>query len=217
MWTRATRLSLLYHLGRSQYTLWKRCLSLVGDGFDLIVKARPDIFSMPEVTSLGWHTRCARTGQPMLSLLGQNLLVTNTSVFAFISPYDDEGIDDTFIIGAAAVMRVAVGVLKDRTASGAYDPWLHSSAERLFHQHLKANNISIHCMGGRGLFTKFDSCSRCLLPNGTGFRFGTTARMPSPWTSADIAGSARGVRAWADERGASSPRLASGQVSAAGM
>jgi hypothetical protein len=77
-----------------QYTLWKRCLSLVGPAFELIIKARPDMFFVPEITSLGWHARCARTGQPILTLFGQTMLVANASVFTFISPYDQSGVDD---------------------------------------------------------------------------------------------------------------------------
>ena len=86
-------------------------------------------------------------------------------------------------------MRLAVGGLKDQTESDAYAAWRHFTAERLFRLHLRANHLTVYCMGGRGLFTTLDPCSRCLLPNGTGYRYGTHASAPYQWKSSDAVAS----------------------------
>ena len=155
-----------------QYTLWARCLDMVSPDFELIVKMRPDLYFLPHTTNLGWSGRSADTGQPMIKLFGQQMIVTDMSVFAFTSPYAGLPLDDTLVIGPAAAMRVAVGALKARFDSGAYAAWGHLRAEWLFLRHLQHSNLTIYCMGSRHLFSRVEPCSRCMLTNGTGVLYG---------------------------------------------
>lgn len=201
----------------SQYALWERALAMVGPEYDVVVKTRPDAYLYTYLTALSW-SRCALTGLPMMSLLGQPLVVRNSSVFAFVSPYVDGAIDDTFLVGSAPAMQLAVGGLKRsidlgeyqlsdsqywsrarseawptlhapaarRRADGVPTAWRSPSAESFFLQHVLHRNLSVYCLGGRALLMNVETCSRCLLPNGTGMRFGHWSRIANlSWARPD--------------------------------
>jgi hypothetical protein len=184
----------------SQLILWERCLRLVDSSFDLILKARPDLFFLPHTTSLGWSARCAHTGQPLVTLFDQPLVVTNASIFTFISPFVAGGIDDIMLLGNSAAMRRAVGALKHHvdtaSANGRNSTEWHLysletlTIEETLRFHVERSQLAIYCMGGRRLFTKLETCQRCLLPDGRGFRYGTFGsafRGNVTWLTADRA------------------------------
>jgi len=229
----------------SQYVLWERALSLVGPEYDVIVKTRPDAYLYTYLTKLSWH-RDAATGQFMMSLLGQPMLVRNSSIFAFVSPYVEGAIDDTVIIGTASAVRLAAGDKKRSIDAGEYaisdaqywersrvemwsslldpDPpraqctpellsrgeasrprctthpmhpaaWRSPSAESFFLQHLFHRRLSVYCLGGRALLMNVETCSRCLLPNGTGMMYGHWSRRANiSWSRVDEATPLTGPR-----------------------
>ena len=156
----------------AQYTLWARCMDMVDPSFDFVVKARPDLYFLPQTTSLSWGGRSQTTQQPVLKLFGQRMLMTESAIFAFISPFYDGAIDDTLVIGTTKSVRAAIAGLKRRIDSGALIAKPNSAAEWIFQTHVEHSNLTRYCMGGRRLFTKLEICSRCIV-NGSGIRYGT--------------------------------------------